>query len=212
MRNNIRIMRNSTLDALFPTIRQAVLTSTLLQPERWWYLSELARFVRTMPSSLQRELSSLVQAGILETRVEGRRVYFRAERRSPIFNDLSNLLEKTSGVATTLREALAPHTDGIKLAFLYGSVARGEERATSDVDLMLIGSTRLADLAPDLRRAETRLGREINIKLYSVPEFRTKIKNGDHFVTSVVDGKLLFIKGGRRDLGRLIGKERSQAA
>lgn len=212
MRNNIRIMRNSTLDALFPTIRQAVLTSTLLQPERWWYLSELARFVRTTPSSLQRELSSLVQAGILETRVEGRRVYFRAERRSPIFNDLSNLLEKTSGVAATLREALAPHTDGIKSAFLYGSVARGEERATSDVDLMLIGGTRLADLAPDLRRAETRLGREINIRLYSVPEFRTKIKNGDHFVTSVVDGKLLFIKGGRRDLGRLIGKERSQAA
>lgn len=205
-------MRNSTLDALFPTIRQEVLTSTLLQPERWWYLSELARFLRTTPSSLQRELSSLVQAGILKTQVEGRRVYFRAERRSPIFNDLSSLLEKTSGVAATLREALAPHTDNIKSAFLYGSVARGEERATSDVDLMLIGSIRLAELAPDLRRAETRLGREINVGLYSVPEFRAKIKHDDHFLTSVISGRVLFIKGGRRDLGRLIGKERSQAA
>ncbi|MGH9574506.1 MAG: nucleotidyltransferase domain-containing protein [Candidatus Acidiferrales bacterium] len=148
----------------------------------------------------------------METRVEGRRVYFRAEQRSPIFNDLSNLLEKTSGAAATLREALAPYTDGIKSAFLYGSVARGEERAGSDVDLMLIGSIRLSELAPALRRGETRLGREINIKLYSVPEFRTKIKHNDHFLTSVIDGKLLFIKNGRRDLGRLTGKERSQAA
>ncbi len=212
LRNNIRIMRNTTLDALFPGIRQAILGSTLLQPTKWWYLSELAAVVGTTPSSLQRELASLVRAGIIERREDGRRVYFRAERRSPIFSDLKHLLEKTSGVSATLRDALASNSDGIELAFLYGSVARGEEHATSDVDLMLIGSARLAELTPALRRAETQIGRAINVTHYSTPEFRSKLKRKDHFLNSVMKGKLLFIKGGRRDLGKFAGKGRGEAA
>ena len=85
----------SVLDSLFPKVRQGILAATLTAPDKWWYLSELAGFIRTRPSSLQRELRTLVQSGILEQRRDGRRVYFKAETRSPVFSDLRGVLEKT---------------------------------------------------------------------------------------------------------------------
>src|SRR5437016_1829541 len=95
LRNNIRIMRNiAVLDTLFPKVRQGILSATLTRPEKWWYLSELANFLQTRPSSLQRELGALVQSGILEQRRDGRRTYFKAETRSPIFRDLHSIFEK----------------------------------------------------------------------------------------------------------------------
>jgi len=95
MRNNVRNMRNSSvLTALFPQVRQGVLTATLGQPDKWWYLSELAGRLGTSPSSLQRELSALVASGILVHRREGTRAYFKAETQSPVFRDLQQLYEK----------------------------------------------------------------------------------------------------------------------
>src|SRR5260370_35467540 len=109
MRNNVRNMRNySVLTALFPQVRQGVLAATLGQPDKWWYLSELAGRLGTSPSSLQRELSSLVASGILVHRREGKRAYFKAETHSPVFRDLQQLFEKTAGLAPILDEKLEP--------------------------------------------------------------------------------------------------------
>src|SRR5215470_850058 len=140
MRNNIRIMRNTSpaLDSLFPNVRQGVLAATLTRPEKWWYLSELAAFLHTRPSSLQRELRSLERSGILQQRKDGRRTYFKAETRSPIIRELRSIFEKTVGLIPTLNLALRPFENNVICSFVYGSVARGEERATSDVDLMVI--------------------------------------------------------------------------
>ena len=144
MRNNVRNMRNSSvLTALFPQVRQGVLAATLTQPEKWWYLSELAERLHTSPSSLQRELASLVASGILVHRREGTRAYFKAETKSPVFRDLQQLFEKTAGLAPAIERMLAPFGGKILCAFVYGSVARSREHATSDVDLMVIGRTGL---------------------------------------------------------------------
>ena len=194
-------MRNlAILDTLFPRIRQGVLIAMLTRPEKWWYLSELADVLQTRPSSLQRDLSALVHSGILERRRDGRRTYFKAETRSPIFADLRSILEKTAGLVPTLRSVLRTVEKKIVCAFVYGSVARGEERATSDVDLMVIGQAGLADLSPVLRKAEKRLGREINVTNYTIDEFRRKVAQGDHFLTAVLRGDLEFVKGEQRDL------------
>jgi predicted nucleotidyltransferase len=208
MRNNVRIMRNTSpaLNALFPSVRQGVLAATLTRPEKWWYLSELADFLDTRPSSLQRELRSLQQSGILQQRNDGRRVYFKAETRSPIFRELRSIFEKTVGLIPTLRNALQPFTDNIVGAFVYGSIARREEHATSDVDLMIIGNVGLGDLAPSLRKTEKRLGREVNVTNYSVDEFRKKVAAGDHFLTTVLKGSLQFVKGEQRDLDAVTRK------
>lgn len=208
MRNNIRIMRKTppALDSLFPGVRQGVLAATLTHPEKWWYLSELAEFLHTRPSSLQRELTALEQSGILQKRKDGRRTYFKAETRSPIFRDLRSIFEKTLGLIPTLRAALRPFGEKIASAFVYGSIARREERALSDVDLMVIGTVGVADLVPSLRKAEKRLGREVNVTNYSVDEFRKKVATGDHFLTTVLKGSLEFVKGEQRDLDAIAGK------
>ena len=207
MRNNIRNMRNSSvLNALFPQVRQGVLAATLVQPDKWWYLSELADRLGTSPSSLQRELSSLVASGILVHRREGARAYFKAESQSPVFRDLQQLFEKTTGLAPILEQMLEPFANKIQCAFIYGSVARSREHAMSDVDLMVIGRAGLADLSPALRKAEQRLGREVNVTAYSPEEFREKIESRDHFLTAVLRGRKQFVKGGQSDLGKIVGK------
>ena len=194
------------LDTLFPEIRQGILAATLLQPDKWWYLSELANSLRTTPSSLQRELAALVHGGLLEQRRDGRRVYFRAESRSPIFRDLRNIFVKTVGLIPTLRAILRPFSEKIACAFLYGSIARHEERATSDIDLMIVGEIGLAEISSALRKAEKHLVREINVTIYSVNEFRRKIDDGSHFLTTVINGDIQLIKGEQSDLDAITGR------
>lgn len=126
-------MRTSrSLDVLFPKTRQAILAATFAAPQRWWYMRELARHLRRTPSSLQRELASLVRGGILLQRHEGKHVYFKAAADSPIFPELQSLILKTAGLADVIRDALKPLADRIQWAFIYGSVARSEEHTASD--------------------------------------------------------------------------------
>jgi predicted nucleotidyltransferase len=203
--------KTSILDSLFSGVRQGILAATLTRPDKWWYLSELANFIGTSPSSLQRELNALVQCGILEQRRDGRRVYFKAEARSPVFADLRGILEKTAGLVPTLQDLLQPFRNEILIAFIYGSIARKEEHASSDVDLMVIGSVGLAQLSPGLRDAEKRLGREINVTNYSVHEFRRKVQRHDHFVTRVLKSSIRFVIGERNDLEAIARPEQREA-
>jgi predicted nucleotidyltransferase len=199
------------LATLFPTMRGDLLAATLNQPAKWWFMSELAQFLKTTPSSLQRELKALVDGGILQQRREGTRTYFKAETRSPLFPELRRLVEKTVGVLPTLQEVLAPLQAAIDCAFVYGSLARSDEHALSDVDLMVIGSVGLAELTPALRKAETRLGREVNATSYSTREFRNKVAAKDHFLSEVLSGPRQFVKGDQRDLDEIVGKPRRSA-
>jgi predicted nucleotidyltransferase len=200
------------LAALFPTVRGDVLAATLTHSDRWWYLSELAQFLGTTPSSLQRELKTLVDGGILETRREGSRAYFKADTRSPLFPELRGLIEKTAGVVPTLRDVFRPLESRIACAFVYGSVARSQEHAQSDIDLLVVGEVGLADLTPALRKAEARLGREVNVTSYSAAEFRRKAAAKDHFLAEVLRGPKQFVKGDQRDVDDLTGKPRRSTA
>ena len=200
------------LDAIFPSIRAGVLSSALLEPQRWWYLSELARHLGARPSSLQRELVSLVSSGILERRQDGRRVYFRANSSSPVFRDLRGLVEKTAGIVPALVQALEAFGSRIELGLIYGSVARREERASSDVDLMIVGSVKQIDLVPVLRKLEARLGREVNATLYSPQEFRSKLAAGDHFLRSVLKGKTILLRGSLDELGKTSARRKGASS
>jgi predicted nucleotidyltransferase len=200
------------LATLFPTLRGELLAATLTRPDKWWFLSELAEFIKTTPSSLQRELKALVAGGILEQRRDGTRTYFKAETRSPLFPELRGLIEKTAGLLPTLRQVLEPFRARIECAFVYGSVARADEHALSDVDLMVIGRVGVADLAPALRKAETQIGREINVTSYSASEFRKKVAAQDHFLTEVLRNPKDLVLGEQRDLDKVAGRARHSAA
>ncbi|MBA3712491.1 MAG: hypothetical protein H0W76_08575 [Pyrinomonadaceae bacterium] len=200
-------MRNKRpIDALFPKTRRGVLAATYGQPERWWFLSELASQLNTSPSSLQRELQSLVTSGLLRQRRDGKRLYFQAETDSPIFAPLRDLVTQTLGVAAALQDALAAFGDQIRCAFIYGSVARSEEHAQSDVDVIIVGSLGLSDLSSPLRALERKFDREFNVTCYSPQEFRKKGRAGNHFLTSVLKGEKIFLKGDAHDLEELTGE------
>ncbi len=198
--------KSNPLDPLLTRPVQSVLAATLMQPDRWWYLSDLARFLDRTPSSLQGALAGLVKAGILHRKQEGNRVYYQADRRCPYFAELSGIIVKTVGLVDLLRDALRPHANRISAAFVFGSVARAEERSTSDVDLGVIGEVGLFDLASDLSRAEHKLGRPINTQLWTPAEFEKKRRRRDHFVTALVSGEKLMVMGGGEPLEKTGGR------
>jgi DNA-binding transcriptional ArsR family regulator len=200
MRNNGRNMRkDSTLAAILSPTRQAVLTALFLRPEKSWYLSELASSLGTGPSSLQREIDALVHVGILEKRIDGRRSYIKANEESPIFPEIRGLIEKTSGIVSMLREAIVG-TKGLKIAFIYGSLARGEEGAGSDVDLMLIGSLSTMDISPRLRTVERTVGRQVNPTVFSLDEFAKNLAQKNHFLRTVMRNNKIMLIGTEDEL------------
>jgi DNA-binding transcriptional ArsR family regulator len=194
---------SALLDVLVSRTKQQILAATLLQPERRWYLLELARHLGVRPSSLQRELKLFVGAGILKRDQNGNRVYFQADAECPIFSELVQMLCKTVGIVDVLREILGTWRDHIAVAFVYGSVAVSSERSASDIDLMVIGRILLSGIAPALRKAEQKLGRAVNPTVYTPDEFRRRIARENHFLTSVLRGEPLFVIGDHNDLAKL---------
>lgn len=198
--------KSAELDALFPTIRAGVLSAALLQPEHWWFLTEMAEYLNVTPSSLQRELESLVRAGLLQRHQDGRRTYFKANSDSPVFPELRGLINKTMGIVPALRDELRKFGDRIRLALLYGSIARGSEHSGSDVDLMVVGTLQQIDLLPSLKRLETRFRREVNVTLFSPEEFQHKRALKDHFLSTVLKGKPIPLKGTLDELEETVAR------
>ncbi len=183
------------IEALFPRTRAAVLSAVLLHPEKWWFLSDLAKHLHVTPSTLQRELGRLTEAGILLRRVDGKRVYFKSDDSCPYRGELQGLFIKTAGLVDVIADCLKPFRKRIELAAIFGSIARGEELSRSDVDLLIVGDLGLADLSPHLKKAEAKLQREIQAMFFRPTEFKSRLRNKDHFITSVVKGTLLPIIG-----------------
>jgi predicted nucleotidyltransferase len=199
--------KRATLDSLFPSARAGLLSATMLQPRHWWYMTELAKHLGVPPSSLQRELESLVGAGFLLRRQDGRRIYFKANTDSPLFRELRGIAEKTSGVVPALATALDKFRERIDLAVIYGSMARGQEHAGSDIDLMVVGQIQQIDLLPTLRKLESRFGREVNVTFFSPEEFERRRASPDHFVNSVLQGQTIPLKGSLHELENAAAKQ-----
>ena len=194
-----------SLDALLPKTRQGILAAALAQPEKAWYVSELARRMKVPSSSLQRELQNLADAGILKTRRQGRMVYYQANADSPLFRDLRGLLLKTAGLVDVLADTLKPLAGKLRIVFVYGSIASGNEQSDSDIDLMVLGTISPAELALPLRHARGVLGRAINPTVYTPAVFAKKRAAKDHFLARVLDKPKLFVLGNRNELDKVAG-------
>ena len=204
-------MRKSpALTALFPGTRQAILAATMMHPERWWYLSDLARRLRLKPSSLQRELKNLERAGILRFRKDGNRAYYQADDSSPFFAELRGIITKSAGLIDVLRAVLGPLQSRIAVAFVFGSVAEGREKSASDVDLCVIGKLTLAELAPAIRRAEGELERTVSVIHYTPKEFAHQTLRS-HFLSEIAGRAKLLVIGDENELEQIArgGSDRS---
>jgi predicted nucleotidyltransferase len=185
--------------------RRAILALLFGHTEESYYLRQIARITGYGLGPVQRELRQLADAGLIRRFDSGHQVYFQANPDSPVFKELKGLIIKTIGVADTLRSALTALSDSISLAFIYGSIARGQERSGSDIDLMIVGETTLLEVVKTLRGAQDALGREINPTIYSIEEFRSMVNDRHYFIQDVLDGEKIFIKGNENELKRMVG-------
>lgn len=191
----------SLLALLFPQVRAEVLRLLFADDSRQLHLRELVRQSGLTLGTLQTEIDKLLAAGLLLDHRDGNRRYFRANASHPLFPDLHNLVLKTAGLREVLADVLNG-LDSIRVALVFGSVAAGTAKADSDVDLLVIGDLGLRALAPRLRPAAERLGREINPLVMSPVEFAREHASKPLLVDLLAKPKL-FIKGDERELERL---------
>jgi DNA-binding transcriptional ArsR family regulator len=201
------VMSDSLGDAFFGKTRKAILSLLYGHPDEEFYVREIARLTGVGHGAMQRELVELRRAGIIERRESGRQVYYRANPRCPVYKEIRNLVTKTVGAAEVLRSALAPLSNRIQFAFIYGSVATGGERRASDIDVAVIGDVTFAEIARALGPAQERLGREVNPTVYSAKELRAKLGARHHFLTAIVKGRKVFLIGSEHELAH-VAKER----
>lgn len=180
-------MSNLSLsDALFSKTQQRVLGLLYGKPDKSFYANEIARWAQVGKGSLMRELERLHGVGVLTLSRQGNQTHYQANPDCPIYPELLGIVRKTFGVAEYLREALAPMAKQMVWAFVYGSVAKGNDHAGSDIDLMLIGENlSYAELLDQLLPVEEQLSRTINPTLYTLSDWRTKKAAGNSFVVRV---------------------------
>ena len=191
----------SLLHRLFPRVRAELLRLLFADPARERHVRDLERQSGLSVKTVQDELGKLSGAGLVTSRRDGNRRYYRADTAHPVFPDLQQLVLKTSGLREVLVGALQG-LKGVQIAFVFGSLAGGTGQAGSDVDLMVIGDVGLRALVPRLRQAGARLGREINPATLTAAEF-AKGRKTNPFLVDVLSKEKLFIQGKPDDLERL---------
>ena len=182
--------------ALFTRTQQQVLALLYGRPDRSFYTKEILRATRMGVHTIMRELGRMVEAGILTTHRQGNQKHFQANPACPIYAELVSIVKKTVGVADMLRAALQPLAGDIDVAFVYGSIATGEETAKSDIDLMLVATNiSYAELMEALAPAQEQLRRPINPTVYTQAEIRKKLQDQNNFLQQVLAGEKIPLFG-----------------
>ncbi|MAL02797.1 MAG: transcriptional regulator [Arenimonas sp.] len=194
--------RANLSDALFTQTQQRVLGYLFGQPGRRSTVSELINATGAGSGAVQREVARLAGSGLLRVEKSGNQKLYSANPASPIHAELVAIVRKTFGLAEPLKEALAPLGSQLDLAFIYGSVARGEDTSASDVDLLLVSETLgYADVMAALHPAIERLGRQVNPTIYTRDELARRLRDGNAFVTKLLAQPKLWLIGSEHDLG-----------
>lgn len=191
----------SVADALFTGTQQRVLALLFGQPHRSFYASELIGLARAGSGAVQRELAKLSQSGLLTVKMVGSQKHYQANANSPIYAELHGITQKTVGLAEPLRDALAPLARKIRAAFVYGSVAKRQDTAASDIDVMLLSDElSYGDVFSVLEDLGMRLGRTINPTILTQHEFNKRLKRKEAFLTRVLAQPKIWLIGGEDDL------------
>ncbi len=187
---------NAVASALFTPVQQRVLGLLFGQPERRFQSAELIRLAGSGTGAVHRQLQRLEDVGLVTVSREDKQKYYAARKDAPVFPELHGLVVKTIGITEPIRAALAPIADEIDLAFVFGSVAEGSERAGSDIDLLVVtDELAYADVYSALAAAERTLGRTINPTVFTRAEWRKKQTRHDSFAARITAQPRLFVIG-----------------
>jgi predicted nucleotidyltransferase len=196
MGTNTTSITPSIADALFSKVRQRVLAVLFGAPDRSFYTNEVIGLAQSGAGAVQRELADLAAAGLLSVRKQGNQKHFQANAASPVFAELRSLVLKTSGLADVLRTALLPIAPQIAVAFVFGSMAKQQDTAASDVDLLVVSDTLgYGDVFGALEAASQTLARTINPALYTVVDFKARQLGDNGFINRVMQQPKIWLIG-----------------
>ena len=188
--------RYGVADALFTSTQQKVLALLFGQSDRSFFATELIALAGAGSGAVQRELTRLSESGLITVRMVGNQKHFQANKQSPIFNEVRQIVGKTFGLSKPLRDALQPIEEAIQLAIIYGSVAKKIDTASSDIDLLIISdSLTLEDVFKALEPAEQRIGRQINPNLLTVDEYDLRRNESDSFINRIFEEEIICLIG-----------------
>lgn len=195
-------MKNTSLgEALFTKTQRRVLGLLFGNPDRSFYANEIVRFADAGIGTVQRELQRLESSGLISATKIGNQKHYQANREAPIFEEVRGIVLKTFGVADHLRDALAPLADRIRVAFIYGSVAKGADTARSDIDVMIISDDiGFPEAIQALSTAEEQVRRQINPAVYRLEEWHRKAAEAGGFVRRVMEQPKVFLVGSENDI------------
>jgi predicted nucleotidyltransferase len=186
-------------DALFSKVQQRVLGVLFGNPDRSFFANEVIARADSGTGAVQRELTRLESAGLLNVKRLGRQKHYQANPSAPVFTELRDLVMKTSGLADVLRAALSPLGERIDAAFVYGSIAKGESTPASDIDLMIVSDmVTYRDAFVALEEAGNRLGRKVNPTVYSQAEVKSRLRQRNAFITRVLAQPKIWLIGNER--------------
>lgn len=189
-------------EILSSNIRAEIFRNLFGVSQQSLHLREIERRTGFAVGTVQQEIKKLLRLDIITQIKDGNRVYYKANTNHPLYPDIRNLVIKTKGLADLLKDALSSETK-IKIAFVFGSVARQEEKAISDVDLMVISDIGLRRLTGLLMDVSSKLGREINPHSLTEKEFIKRKKEKDHFLQQVLKSPKIFIVGNEDELSKM---------
>ena len=190
--------------------RGAVLGLLLGRPDEEFHVRQVARLSGASLAPAQRELKVLARVGVLKCRAVGRQLLYAADPASPVYEELRGIVAKTVGAAGLLAAALRPLAAQVRVAFLFGSVARGEERASQRRGRDGGRRRAVRDGRPALAGPQRRLGREVNPTVYRPAEFADRLAAGHHFLTAVLAAPKVYLVGDEHELSR-VAEERLAA-
>lgn len=192
---------SSLADALFPKGRQRVLAVLFGNPGRSFYANEVIALAQSGTGAVQRELAALSESGLLTVTRQGNQKHYQANANAPVFAELRSLVLKTMGLADVLQAVLMPLAPQIEAAFVYGSVAKQQDTAHSDIDLMIVSpSLGYADVFAALESATAQLGRTINPTLYTPADIAKRLQQDSAFVTRVLQQPKIWLIGSEEKL------------
>ena len=174
--------------------RIGVLTLLALNPREVFYPREIAQSESLAFTAVLRELKHLSGAGLVEQLIKNGKTYYRINEHNPIYVDLKNIIIKTTGAAQVIKKQLEK-AEGIKLAFIFGSYAKGKAGPKSDIDLLIVGEAGLKEVSSLLAPVKVVLKKELNYFCFTEKEIQKRLKTKDYFLKDVLKGKVLFVKG-----------------
>ncbi len=192
---------NLIADALFTKTQQRVLSLIYGNPESTFYTTEIMHYAKMGRGTISRELDRLVSSGLVHVSKQGNQRHYQANSSNPVYNELIGIIRKTFGLADVIRSALLPVTAQINCAFIYGSIAKDQATAESDVDLMVLSpSLAYADIMALLPEAEQAIKRPINPSIYTQDQINKKLTENNAFITRVMQQEKIWVTGSENDI------------